>query len=251
MKKNGFTLAEVLITMGIIGVVAALTAPALIQDVSNARIAPTLSKIKSTLENANRAIMQDNNSVDLEAVVRSEFDINNPDVGNYDNYVNLLTERIAGSRRLSDTDNNNVGYGENGVTNFDGNNASGFLDNAPKLRFSSFLLTFVRPTDLNHGGISNWVQNQQSGYRGPFAAVYVDIDGENSGQNSAGFDIFGFIIDRNGGLIPMGSVAYATYPTGQFDNNIYWLTTCNENNVANGYGCAGSVFENNMKVIYK
>ena len=30
MKKSGFTLAEVLITLGIIGVVAALTAPALV-----------------------------------------------------------------------------------------------------------------------------------------------------------------------------------------------------------------------------
>lgn len=33
MKKTGFTLAEVLITLGIIGVVAAMTLPSLIQSV--------------------------------------------------------------------------------------------------------------------------------------------------------------------------------------------------------------------------
>ena len=35
MKKFGFTLAEVLVTLGIIGVVAALTAPALILSSRN------------------------------------------------------------------------------------------------------------------------------------------------------------------------------------------------------------------------
>ena len=40
--KQGFTLAEVLITLGIIGVVAALTAPALVQNAGNAKVVPTL-----------------------------------------------------------------------------------------------------------------------------------------------------------------------------------------------------------------
>lgn len=50
---KGFTLAEVLITLGIIGVVAALTAPALVQNAGTAKIGPTLAKVVSTLENAN------------------------------------------------------------------------------------------------------------------------------------------------------------------------------------------------------
>ena len=36
--KKGFTLAEVLITLGIIGVIAALTAPALIQNTGTANV---------------------------------------------------------------------------------------------------------------------------------------------------------------------------------------------------------------------
>ena len=52
MKKLGFTLAEVLITLGIIGVVAALTAPALVMSGRNQSNAAKLSVVVSNLENA-------------------------------------------------------------------------------------------------------------------------------------------------------------------------------------------------------
>ena len=52
MKKSGFTLAEVLITLGIIGVVAALTAPALVMSSRNEANAAKLSVSISNLENA-------------------------------------------------------------------------------------------------------------------------------------------------------------------------------------------------------
>ena len=54
MKKNnkkGFTLAEILITLGIIGVVAALTAPALIQHAASAKVGPAFSRCISILNN--------------------------------------------------------------------------------------------------------------------------------------------------------------------------------------------------------
>ena len=43
MKKHGFTLAEVLITLGIVGVVAALTAPALVLSSRNEAIQPFIN----------------------------------------------------------------------------------------------------------------------------------------------------------------------------------------------------------------
>ena len=51
-KKNAFTLAEVLITLGIIGVVAALTLPALIQSNKNIEIEAKLKKIYSAMNQA-------------------------------------------------------------------------------------------------------------------------------------------------------------------------------------------------------
>ena len=62
--KRGFTLAEVLITLGIVGVVAALTAPALVLSSKNKTNAAKLSVAVSNLENAFTNMMVKEN-VDL------------------------------------------------------------------------------------------------------------------------------------------------------------------------------------------
>ena len=51
-KRFGFTLAEVLITLGIIGVVAAMTIPTLIQNTNSSRWSSQYKKTISTLSNA-------------------------------------------------------------------------------------------------------------------------------------------------------------------------------------------------------
>ena len=53
MKKAGFTLAEVLITLGIVGVIAAITLPPLMSDTNAAQIGPKLGKAVTTFEQAN------------------------------------------------------------------------------------------------------------------------------------------------------------------------------------------------------
>ena len=52
MKKNGFTLAEVLITLTIIGVVATLTLPALMSNTAEQQAATAYRKIMNTLNEA-------------------------------------------------------------------------------------------------------------------------------------------------------------------------------------------------------
>lgn len=62
MFKKGFTLAEVLVTLGIIGVVAAITLPSLLSDTSTAQIGPKLVKGVSMLEQANETLLTENAS---------------------------------------------------------------------------------------------------------------------------------------------------------------------------------------------
>ena len=50
--KNGFTLAEVLVTLAILGVVAAVTLPNMVQGTQYQQLGVKLSKFASTLENA-------------------------------------------------------------------------------------------------------------------------------------------------------------------------------------------------------
>lgn len=59
MLKKGFTLAEVLITLSIIGVISALTIPALIQDTAEAEVEPKLNKTQTALIQANKKLLYD------------------------------------------------------------------------------------------------------------------------------------------------------------------------------------------------
>lgn len=91
MLRRGFTLAEVLITIGIIGVVAALSTPAIMQNTQNAKIGPQLAKLSTTVETGIQAIMTDQEQKSFKDVVsldETQTDVSVPIqmdsiVGNY------------------------------------------------------------------------------------------------------------------------------------------------------------------------
>ena len=62
MKKLAFTLAEVLITLGIIGVVSAMSIPALINNVRAVKLRSQFNKAYSEVQQAFK-LMADNESV--------------------------------------------------------------------------------------------------------------------------------------------------------------------------------------------
>ena len=62
-KKVAFTLAEVLITLGIIGVVAAMTLPSLIAKTKEKEAVSQLKKVHSTLENAYRLAQNEHSEI--------------------------------------------------------------------------------------------------------------------------------------------------------------------------------------------
>lgn len=64
-KNNGFTLAEVLITLGIIGVVAAMTLPTLIQNHQKRSLEVATQKFYSTMSQAVKKYMADEGVDDL------------------------------------------------------------------------------------------------------------------------------------------------------------------------------------------
>lgn len=86
MKLNGFTLAEVLITLGIIGIVAALTMPALIANSKKTEYSSKLKKFYSVMNQAILMSEQDNGEAGewlkeggIEGDIKDED--NNPDFG--------------------------------------------------------------------------------------------------------------------------------------------------------------------------
>lgn len=253
MKRFGFTLAEVLITLGIIGVVAALTAPALVQNAGTAKIGPTLSKVVSTLENANEQMMHDEDVTSLYSLASSDSSLYEDDTSAYEEsmrnamlkYCTLLSKYISGSS-----------YETEPVKNSDFVTVPRHYDGSFNYGVDGYILFhFSDNVDLLLAEFSPQTKVSRGSFKGEFDMCIVDINGIKAKPNTFGKDMFIFSIDNSGSLLAHGSKTYdfaynnSNGTTWEGENSSF---ACNEDKVASeGFGCAGSIFDNNFKVIYQ
>ena len=211
--KKGFTLAEVLITLGVIGVVAALTLPNLLENTTTAQIGPKLAKAVTNFEQANIALLQ---SYQSDALVDTGLVTKTEELGVNEKYANKLSETLKISRLTE------YGPFEEPYITKDG------------------MVYSIRTGDFE--GDSKIKHKHQVGELG------VDINGP-SDPNLSATDIFYFAIMDDGSLTPYGSTLYTEV---RGDESEYWGEKC-AIGVAPGDPdyCSGHVFENNMKVLYK
>jgi prepilin-type N-terminal cleavage/methylation domain-containing protein len=73
MRKLGFTLAEVLITLAIVGVIAALTIPGLTANVSKKSIGPALAKAVNNLNSVNAEALEHSGKTRLDDIVGNGY----------------------------------------------------------------------------------------------------------------------------------------------------------------------------------
>ena len=177
--QKGFTLAEVLITLAILGVVAAVTLPNMVQDTKYQQLGVKLSKFVSNLENAATAY-----AVGL----GGEF-------GNYDELIEFFNNSFIANGGMT-----------TGVSISDVSNGS--TDPAMKLKDGSLLKYAIIPNGYGSSHTQEGVGNGQlMGER--FAVVYFfpQIKGLK-GQRD-----FGFIITKKGYVVPtnMDSCMTAIY----------------------------------------
>lgn len=64
-KKFGFTLAEVLITLGVIGIVTALTLPSVVANYQKQKTVSFVKKFYNEINNAIKLSVAENGDVDL------------------------------------------------------------------------------------------------------------------------------------------------------------------------------------------
>lgn len=91
MKKHGFTLAEVLITLGIVGVISAMVIPTFTTRMQTAKIGPKLAKAKAAFEQATIAILDDAQSDSLSGVD------NGAAIADAASFLHLLETHMKGS----------------------------------------------------------------------------------------------------------------------------------------------------------
>lgn len=223
MKKNGFTLAEVLISLAIIGVVAAITLPSLILNVEKRKVGPSVMKAVNTLESATSLALQKYN-------VRKLTDIKT-------NGDTTQEERLLIGLALTDfTKLSPVPYQPKvGET----------LDGEPYATKDGIVFL-----DKAFDGIAT-----EKGVQGAAYQINIDINGEK-GPNKYGRDIFLLYVLDNGEVAPSGS--YSLYK--RYSQTGYWLESCKtfdkEDQEAkkeppvDTKTCAGAIVDNGGRVLY-
>ena len=192
MQLKGFTMAEVLITLGIIGVVAAMTLPSLINNNRNKALEAAFKKNYSVIEQAlNMYYAQNGERLTTETVEYQQLK------GLIMPYMNVIRDCGFGSEtsdaelektcipnyfNTGNTDKNSTAYK---ILNGKSNIALGEFDDGQ----------FV----LSDGSLI-LLQNHKSQL-----FISVDVNGYNKNPNRLGHDLFMFQIDEKGRLLPMGA----------------------------------------------
>lgn len=225
---KAFTLAEVLITLGIIGVVASLTVPTLMQNANERATVTALKKAYSTLSNAYKLAEQEDGTPDNWGLVA------NPS-------PQLLNKLVPYLKVDKDCTDNSLGCFPAGVTykwlaaslgNYT------IFDNLayPKLKLTDGTLIFGSvdsPSCIGSYGNSLALQNECAHY-------WVDINGYKN-PNQMGKDVFGFWLTKYG-IVPIGSAQETLWPFANY---------CKDKDNQNGYSCAAWVLYNdNMDYLH-
>lgn len=212
-KSVGFTLAEVLITLLVIGVVSSIIVPTIINDTQEAEFKVAWKKKYSELEQASRLLIADNGGT-----------LKNLCSGSYSCFTNSFINYLSYSKTCSNAKNEGCWHMGNewyyinkspaAILDNSAINGRNYSGRGVILNDGTFLFSVWLLADCS------WVQ-----YPNSCGHITVDINGFK-GPNTVGKDIYAvYITDRK--IVPVGTAG--TYHTSH--------TTCQEG-VNSGYGCA-------------
>lgn len=227
-NRQAFTLAEVLITLGIIGIVAALTIPSLI---GKYREKQTVSAVKTAYSIFSQAYLRlTEDYPDLSQMV----DADATPKENAQFLLNELTKYIKTARRC---DQDKYCMGEKYIT------LSGTPLPEPD---NSWDKTRNIETGALANGMTFWVLNSND-MDGEYAGqLGIDING-NKKPNQLGVDFFFFSINKNG-VVTAGRNPKVRPAGIYFNCDRQGINTTNYN----GYGCAEWILEHeNMDYLRK
>ena len=230
-KFFAFTLAEVLITLGIIGVVAALTIPSLIANHRNTQLAVQAKKVYSTIS---QAVLKAKADYDVDKVSDTDFNESNAK-----KYLNIV--KSGGTWNLDE-------FPEYFLLN--GTEVS--IETLPCKSVYGGGGSCTRSYDvLNDGSLIIW---DTSTDRDVYTSVIVDVNGIRK-PNQIGRDVFYFAILNDGRVLPYGtpglSIAgahgFGDFTAGAHNDDVQF----NDCDLAGaGIGCAARLMQNNWKMDY-
>lgn len=231
MYKKAFTLAEVLITLGIIGVVAAMTMPALLAKHEKQETLARLKKAYSLLnQSLQRAIAENGEVNDWPYSIGAEVllkDYLSPSL----KVLKIYPKAESWSKAMCYDGRSTISI--NGVfTQYV------WMDG---VHISSPFLTNVTASMKLAGEMCVGVNN----FAAKSTYIFVDVNGNGKGPNKAGYDLFFFVIDGNH-IKPYG-----------FDWDEDMLTdgakqnACNLKSLYGGLVCAEKIIKDGWQINYR
>ena len=196
MKKNGFTMAEVLITMGILGVIAAMTLPALMTNINGSTWMSGLKNSLSVVNNGFAQMMAIENADNLDDTkLWGEVITQNVTSAN-DNVKNELAKYFKIDKMSSGVPASAPVYTLQMAQSSALNSTVRFY-----LANSSTMNIAFYTSSLNNK--CNEIKTNGGNMCERYADIYIDVNGDKR-PNVFGNDIFRFYLSREGKLYPYG-----------------------------------------------
>lgn len=211
--KNGFTLSEVLITLVIIGVIAALTIPALMNKTNEQDTVVAVKKAYSILGQAYQRVVVENGKI-----IPSSLGSNNTESTEKLGKMfakQLNTQKVCGMSTEEDC------FATGRYKVFNGNLSGDFSKDS-----GLFKMILSDGMSFGFSGINYYSNTGGFGY---FGSVYVDINGAKA-PNVWGKDMFAFYITKNG-ISPRGTPNDSSFPLSMCRN---YGTSCTAWVIAKG-----------------
>lgn len=230
--KKAFTLAEVLITLGVIGIVAAMTLPALVQKNNEKETVAKLKKFNSTMNQAFMLAKNKNGGIENWGLTQAGT-ISTPtdeEIINDNNMKNKFWDIMSPYLKTV----SRCKAGTNECTSY--NRYS--LDGTSFNKFTPYIIlsdgisivetTVVSGSCSAYRGTSRQLQNV-------CGEIFVDINGSKP-PNATGKDVFLFYYTKYG-FMPMGTDSDSKNSFDKYCN-------MNTKDKLNGYGCSAWVIYN-------
>lgn len=230
-----FTLAEVLITIGIIGIVASLTIPTLISNYQNQANVSSLKKFYTSMNQALQLYAAEQGSPG-NLRLANLFDSSDDET--------MTIERLSKYLKIQ----KNCGTGTGCFPSLrykllNGNTTSGPYPDA-ETSMNRFILADGTLVELNQNGYNNCSSNNNDKTKS-CAVLMIDVNGFK-GPNIVGRDYFLIDIIDNATLQPRGSHLSSVTAVHWDDGNAsYKCDLLNQ-----GHGCAGRILEQNWQMLY-
>ena len=235
INKKAFTLVEILLCIGIIGIVAALTVPQLVNRTNQSTLGITLAKtieltqtgMTNIIQEANRNSEDGNAVVGLSAIQKKDIGLDGEDYIMDDNNYGSLLRGFFNTEDFNDYTIANI----KDYTGTDINEAISADLNAFRFKKLNSAVIFQKAKNLDNAERDTII-----------ARVIIDANGV-AAPNRFGEDVFLFGLTNNGTLIPAGSKQY-----NDFDDNVA-VDACADT-AGNGLACAARVMADKWEIKY-